>query len=116
VLGVLASSDGLLLGSPIGPLDRESAQRIAALAASTAGLSEAARRAFGSGDEVPRTVIEAPAHQYLIVPMAAGAIVALLVDRTADLEAISQEIDQYGQRFIEALSRRRSPPPPRASG
>jgi hypothetical protein len=102
---VAVSSDGLLIATSDG-LDRDSADRLAALVSGLASLSRSASRYYGF-DGLRLIVIEMNRGFLLVSTIADGSCLAVLAEQNCDIGLIGYEIavlvDRAGDLLTPAL-------------
>ncbi|TNY38494.1 roadblock/LC7 domain-containing protein [Thermomonospora catenispora] len=99
---VVLSNDGLRIASSRG-LEREDAERLAAVAASFQSLSRGAGQEFGGG--APRqTIVEMESAFLFVTAAGQGAALAVLADADADVGVIAYEMAMLVTRVGRHLS------------
>lgn len=105
---VLLSQDGLLLSSSA-EVEREHAERIAAIASGFSSLAKGARAQLGAA-EVRQTIVEMDNVFLFVLSAGSGAHLALVAASTCDVGQVAFEINRMVRQVgphLSALPRRR---------
>jgi predicted regulator of Ras-like GTPase activity (Roadblock/LC7/MglB family) len=99
---VVMSSDGLLMGGA-GDLDRDSAERLAALAAGFQSLARSTGHQFEGGD-VRQSIVEMDRAFLFVTAAGSGACLAVLTTATADMGLVAYEMAMLVKRVGRHLA------------
>ncbi len=106
---LLLSSDGLLLSASEG-VDRQEAERLAAIASGFASLARGARSQLGAR-EVRQTVVEMDSVFFFVLSAGRGASLALVTESSCDMGQAAFEINRLVRQVgphLAALPRRKT--------
>ena len=99
---IAVSSDGLLIAVSH-KLDRESAERLAAIASAIIGLAQGAARVYDLGDP-NKVIIDLEGGYLLVSAISSGATLGLLASRSANLGNLAYEMAVFSKRAGEVIS------------
>ncbi len=99
---VVVSSDGLPLARSNG-VDRESADRLAAVASGLIGLAYGSAGRFGAG-AVRNVIIEMENGWLFITGISDGSLICCLTERDVDMGTIAYEMSVFVQRVGDSLT------------
>jgi predicted regulator of Ras-like GTPase activity (Roadblock/LC7/MglB family) len=99
---VVLSDDGLLLGRSA-TLDRDGAERLAAMASALSSLSRGVGTTFGKGAAL-QAVVEFDDGYLVLTDAGSGACLALLVSVNADLGMVAYEMNVIVQQVGTSMS------------
>jgi predicted regulator of Ras-like GTPase activity (Roadblock/LC7/MglB family) len=94
---VVLSADGLELAMSSGTLPHR-ASHLSAIAAGLHAIADAANRNNG-GRRVDQTVVEMDYRMLVIVPLAVGALLAVVFDAVTDLSGAREKIGWFADRL-----------------
>ncbi|NHT16262.1 roadblock/LC7 domain-containing protein [Cellulomonas sp. IC4_254] len=101
-LGILVSSDGLLMAVSSG-LDRTTGDQLAAVVSGISGLARGAARMIG-GQSVNQAVIDYDAGFLVLMTVSDGSILAFAADVTADVGSVGYEMALLAEGAESALT------------
>lgn len=99
---VVVSSDGLALAKSEG-VDRETAERLAAVSSGMIGLAYGSAGRFGAGP-VSNVIIEMQRGWIFVTGIRDGSLICCLTDKDIDMGAIAFEMSIFVQRVGESLT------------
>lgn len=99
---VVVSSDGLPLATSDG-VDRESADRLAAVASGMIGLAYGSAGRFGAGP-VSNVIVEMKNGWLFVTGIGDGSLISILTDRDIDMSAVAFETSIFVQRVGNMLT------------
>jgi predicted regulator of Ras-like GTPase activity (Roadblock/LC7/MglB family) len=99
---VVLSSDGLALAKSDG-VDRETAERLAAVASGMIGLAYGSAGRFGAGP-VSNVIIEMQRGWLFVTGIRDGSLICCLTDKEIDMGAIAFEMSIFVQRVGDSLT------------
>ncbi len=99
---VVVSSDGLALAVSEG-VDRETADRLSAVAAGMIGLAYGSAGRFGAGP-VANVIVEMERGWMFITGIRDGSLMCVLTNRDADIGTIAYEIAVFAERAGDVLN------------
>ncbi|MEV5766091.1 roadblock/LC7 domain-containing protein [Micromonospora sp. NPDC052213] len=99
---VAVSADGLLLAWTDG-LNREAAERLAAVAAGMSSLLNGAARDFGAGG-VQGNLTDLAGGYLILIAVSSGASLLVLATRDADLAYVTEELGQFAEQVGDQLT------------
>lgn len=99
---VVVSSDGLSLAVSEG-VDRETAERLSAVASGMIGLSYGSAGRFGAGPVV-NVIVEMQNGWLFITGIKDGSLICALTNRQADLGTLGYELATFAERAGEILT------------
>lgn len=99
---VVVSSDGLALATSSG-VDRETADRLSAVAAGMIGLAYGSAGRFGAG-AVSNVIIEMERGWMIVTGIRDGSLMCVLADHHADIGDLAYEIAVFADRAGEVLT------------
>lgn len=99
---VVVSSDGLALAKSEG-VDRETAERLAAVSSGMIGLAYGSAGRFGAGP-VSNVIVEMQRGWLFVTGIRDGSLICCLTDKEVDMGAIAFEMSIFVQRVGESLT------------
>jgi hypothetical protein len=99
---VVVSSDGLALAKSDG-VDRETAERLAAVSSGMIGLAYGSAGRFGAGP-VSNVIIEMQRGWLFVTGIRDGSLICCLTEKNIDMGAIAFEMSIFVQRVGESLT------------
>lgn len=99
---VVVSSDGLALAKSDG-VDRETAERLAAVSSGMIGLAYGSAGRFGAGP-VSNVIIEMQRGWLFVTGIRDGSLICCLTEKAIDMGAIAFEMSIFVQRVGESLT------------
>jgi len=99
---VVVSSDGMALAKSEG-VDRETAERLAAVSSGMIGLAYGSAGRFGAGP-VSNVIIEMQRGWLFVTGIRDGSLICCLTDKDIDMGAIAFEMSIFVQRVGESLT------------
>lgn len=106
---VVLSADGILTGCSTG-MEKDEAERMAAIAAGFQGLARSAARHFAAGP-VHQTVVEMQSAFLFVTAAASGACLAVTADEHADIGTVAYEMAMLVASFGESMATPSRPAP-----
>ncbi|ASU84153.1 dynein regulation protein LC7 [Nocardiopsis gilva YIM 90087] len=103
---VLVSADGLLL-SGSADIDRDRAERVAAITSGFSSLAKGARKQLGA-EEVRQTIVEMDSVFLFVLAAGYGAHLSLVADSNCDIGQVAYEINRLVRQvgpYLSALPR-----------
>ena len=99
---VVASSDGLALAKSDG-VDRETAERLAAVSSGMIGLAYGSAGRFGAGP-VSNVIVEMQKGWLFVTGIRDGSLICCLTEKDIDMGAIAFEMSIFVQRVGDSLT------------
>lgn len=99
---VVVSSDGLAMAKSDG-VDRETAERLAAVSSGMIGLAYGSAGRFGAGP-VSNVIVEMQKGWLFVTGIRDGSLICCLTEKEIDMGAIAFEISIFVQRVGESLT------------
>ncbi|MGH8951324.1 MAG: roadblock/LC7 domain-containing protein [Acidimicrobiia bacterium] len=99
---VVVSSDGLALAKSEG-VDRETAERLAAVSSGMIGLAYGSAGRFGAGP-VSNVIVEMQRGWLFVTGIRQGSVLCCLTDKEIDLGGVAFEMSIFVQRVGDALT------------
>lgn len=99
---VVVSSDGLAMAKSEG-VDREAAERLAAVSSGMIGLAYGSAGRFGAGP-VSNVIVEMQRGWLFVTGIRDGSLICCLTDKEVDMGAIAFEMSIFVQRVGESLT------------
>lgn len=99
---VVVSSDGLAMAKSDG-VDRETAERLAAVSSGMIGLAYGSAGRFGAGP-VSNVIVEMQKGWLFVTGIRDGSLICCLTDKEIDMGAIAFEMSIFVQRVGESLT------------
>jgi predicted regulator of Ras-like GTPase activity (Roadblock/LC7/MglB family) len=99
---VVVSSDGLAMAMS-SDTDRESADRLAAVASGMIGLAYGSAGRFGAGS-VANVIVEMTQGWLFVTGISDGSLLCVLTGRAVDIGAVAYEMALFAERAGEVLS------------
>lgn len=99
---VVVSSDGLPIATSEG-VDRESADRLAAVASGMIGLAYGSAGRFGAGP-VSNVIVEMKNGWLFVTGMGDGSLISVLTERDIDMSTVAFETSIFVQRVGDMLT------------